>query len=91
MFDQKTLVILMTLLSEPSISLYALSVKTKFTIKELQEQVDSLNQYFRSKNLPALIVSDGSYHLPEEISSQAQKIIEELKEEQLYLAQNERI
>ena len=43
MFNQKTLVILLTLLNEPSISLYALSVKTKFSIKELQEQVVSLN------------------------------------------------
>ena len=48
MFNQKTLVILLTLLNEPAISLYALSVKTKFSIKELQEQVDSLNDYLQS-------------------------------------------
>ena len=91
MFNQKTLVILLTLLNEPSISLYALSVKTKFSIKELQEQVDSLNDYLHSKDLPELIVTDGSYFLPDRIRDQAQEIIEELKEEQLYLAQNERI
>ena len=91
MFDQKTLVILLTLLSEPSISLYALSVKTKFSIKELQEQVDSLNHYFQSKQLPKLMVADGYYYLPDTIRQHAQDIIEELKEEQLYLAQNERI
>ena len=65
MFNQKTLVILLTLLNEPSIPLYALSVKTKFSIKELQEQADSLNDYFQSKGLPELIVADGSYFLPE--------------------------
>lgn len=91
MFDQKTLIILMTLLCEPSISLYELSVKTKFSIKELQAQAESLNHYFRSKNLPELIVSDGAYQLPKIIFSQAKEIIEELKEEQLYLGQNERI
>lgn len=91
MFDQKTLVILLTLLSEPSLSLYALSVKTKLTIKELLAQVDSLNHYFQSKQLPELVVTDGYYDLPEMIQQQAQDIIEELKEEQLYLTQNERI
>ena len=91
MFNQKTLVILLTLLNEPAISLYALSVKTKFSIKELQEQVDSLNDYLQSKGLPELVVTDGSYFLPDIIRDQAQEIIEELKEEQLYLAQNERI
>lgn len=91
MFEQKTLVILMTLLNEPSLSLYALSVKSKFSIKELEAQVDSLNHYFLSKQLPELIVTDGYYHLPKEISYQAHDIIEELKEEQLYLPQEERI
>ena len=79
MFNQKTLVILLTLLNEPSISLYALSVKTKFSIKELQEQVENLNDYFQSKGLPELIVADGSYFLPEIIMEQARKLLKNSK------------
>ncbi|MGT2910214.1 BglG family transcription antiterminator [Streptococcus cameli] len=91
MFNQKTLVILMTLLQEPSISLYTLSVKTKMSMKDIKEQISRLNEYFKDKSLPQLTLHQGGYQLSTQIKNCSEQLIEELRTEQVYLSQNERI
>lgn len=91
MFEQKTLLILMTLLQQPSVSLYELSVKTKFSIAELRAELANLNAYFYSKSLPGLTVTDKGYRLSESVFLQAEQMMQELREEHLYLEQDERM
>lgn len=48
MVDSKAVVILMTLMTYQDLSLYELSVKTKFTIREIKDRIDELNDFWLS-------------------------------------------
>lgn len=45
MVDHKAVIILITLMTHKELSLYELSVKTKFSIKELKSYLDLLNHF----------------------------------------------
>lgn len=91
MRHQNSFVILLTLLNEPAMTLYDLSVRTKFPIKVLRAQIESLNDYFVSKGWPRLVLESESYRLPAVVREKADNVIADLQKAQLFLSQNERV
>ena len=62
MIDLKALVLFMTLMDYQELSLYELSVKVGFSIKEVKEAIDYLHAYLEKKNID-LRCAKGKYFL----------------------------
>lgn len=91
MVDNKSLVILMTLIRNQQLSLYELSVKTKYPIKVLTEEIEVINDFFQERDLPKIILNKGNYSLAKELENKSQLIFRLLDSEHIALAQEERI
>ncbi|RAU15252.1 hypothetical protein AC765_05835, partial [Streptococcus agalactiae] len=63
MVDNKTVVIMLVFLARKNLSLYELTVQTKFSIKVIIEQINYLNSFLAKNHLPAIAHSAGRYQL----------------------------
>ena len=51
MIDHKIIVVLITLLANQSLSLYELSVKTRFSIKDVRDCINQLTIYLSNREI----------------------------------------
>lgn len=91
MVDNKAVVILMTLMSYRELTRYELSVKTKFSIKEIEERIGDLNHFLKEHHFPLIGISQSHYQISQELKEASEQIFEPLNAEQIYLSQAERI
>lgn len=91
MVDNKSLVILMTLIRNQQLSLYELSVKTKFSIKTLKDEIATINQLLEANKFPQLVISNGNYSLSKKLENKSQLIFNLLNSQHIFLGQEERI
>ncbi|KHD44182.1 BglG family transcription antiterminator [Streptococcus hongkongensis] len=91
MVDNKSLVILMTLIRNQQLSLYELSVKTKFSIKVLKDEIQAINHLLEDSQLPKIIIENGHYSLSDELENKSQLIFKLLNSQHIFLSQEERI
>ncbi|MGT2933708.1 BglG family transcription antiterminator [Streptococcus catagoni] len=91
MVDSKAVVILVTLMTNQDLTLYELTVKTKFSIKEIKDEIQSLNDFLQANDYPKLIYSENRYSIPVQVKDNAESIFALLNEGQVYLPQSERI
>ncbi|HGC8579209.1 TPA: transcription antiterminator, partial [Streptococcus agalactiae] len=90
MVDNKTVVIMLVFLARKNLSLYELTVQTKFSIKVIIEQINYLNSFLAKNHLPAIAHSAGRYQLLGD-EKEHDKIVSLLEAEQFYLTQEERV
>ncbi|MGT2887912.1 BglG family transcription antiterminator [Streptococcus didelphis] len=91
MIDNKAIVVFVTLMTYQEISLYELTVKTKFSLKEVKEHLANLNLFLADKHYPQLLLGEKGYSVPMEVQRESDKIFELLNAGQVYLTQSERI
>lgn len=91
MVGNKSLVILMTLIRNQQLSLYELSVKTKFSIKILKDEIARINHLLDENKFPPLVISNGNYSLSEMLENKSQLIFNLLNSQHIFLVQEERI
>ncbi|HEK9996504.1 BglG family transcription antiterminator [Streptococcus equi] len=91
MVDSKAVVILMTLMTYQDLSLYELSVKTKFTIREIKDRIDELNDFLAQHELSELQATRSGYRISQQLKDESDYLFTLINAEQVYLSQAERI
>ncbi|CAM2795050.1 Predicted galactitol operon regulator (Transcriptional antiterminator), BglG family / PTS system,mannitol/fructose-specific IIA component [Streptococcus acidominimus] len=91
MIDMKSLVILMTLMKYQQLSLYELTVKTNFSEKEVLTNLKELDDFLVSHQFPEILKRSGCFSLNPRLVADSDLIFSQLKDEQIYLNQEERI
>lgn len=91
MVDSKAVVILMTLMTYQDLSLYELSVKTKFTIREIKDRIDELNEFLAQHELSELDATRSGYRISQQLKAESDHLFTLINAEQVYLSQAERI
>lgn len=91
MVDSKAVVILMTLMTYQDLSLYELSVKTKFTIREIKDRIDELNEFLAQHELSELQATRSGYRISQQLKAESDHLFTLINAEQVYLSQAERI
>lgn len=91
MIDTKSLVILMTLMKYQQLSLYELMVKTNFSEKEVLKTIEELDDFLVSHRFPKILKGGGYFSLSPHLVADSDLIFSQLKDEQIYLNQEERI
>lgn len=91
MVDHKAVIILVTLMGHNGLTLYELSVKTRFSIKEIKDYLEILNEFLRENAYQQLLEQDGRFAIDQEVKEKSEEIFTLLNQEQIYLAQEERL
>lgn len=91
MIDTKSLVILMTLMKYQKLSLYELTVKTNFSEKEVLGSIEELEDFLVSHQFPKILKEGGYFALSSYLVANPALMFNQLKDEQIYLHQEERI
>lgn len=91
MVDNKAVVVLVTLMINPDLSLYELTLKTKFSLKEIKECIETINHFLTTNGYGALIKSHSGYRIPLDVRRDTSKIVDILNQSQVYLPQNDRV
>lgn len=91
MVDNKTTVTLLTLFKHDSLSLYELSLKTKFSKKELLTQLETISQILEDQGFSPLIVDGELYSLSKAVREEADRVFALFNHQQIYLSQAERL
>lgn len=91
MVDNKAVVVLVTLMINPDLSLYELTLKTKFSLKEIKECIETINHFLTTNGYGALIKSHSGYRVPLDVRRDTSKIVDILNQSQVYLPQNDRV
>ncbi|AGM99873.1 BglG family transcription antiterminator [Streptococcus iniae] len=91
MVDHKAVIILITLMTHKELSLYELSVKTKFSIKELKSYLDLLNHFLDNHHYGQLQEKNGRFSVSQMTKACSEEIFSALNKEQIYLPQDERL
>lgn len=91
MVDHKAVLVLVTLMINSDLSLYELMLKTKFSLKEIKESIESINYFLALNGYSQLLKSSSGYTISKEVKEDSLKIVNLLNQSQVYLPQEDRV